>query len=299
MTALQLIIRREYLQDVSSRSFWSGTFALPILFIAFGIFIGVLTDESSTTQNVASLGKPIDEDMSGINIFAMLVSMFLSLFLFCYGAMIFNKVKAEKTSRIMEMLASTVSGRTMMMGKIISVALTGLTQILVWAILIITAGVVLLTAVGQVDIIYELLDKRILIGFIYAIIYFIGGYLLFGSLYATIGAMTDRDNENQGYMTIVTFIIMSSFYISIYAIDNPESALSVWCAYIPFTSPGIGTMLAISGTFNIWQSLISIVILYGCAWLSITFAGKVYTSAMLLNGTKFSPRDILTFLRAK
>lgn len=298
MTPLQLIIRREYLQDVCSRSFWLGTFALPVLMVAFGAFIGFLSADSDTMHDVATLGQHQPKDLSGIQLLGLMAAMFLTIFLMVYGTMIFNKVKAEKTSRIMEMLASTVTGRTMMLGKVIAVALTGFTQMFVWLLLIGTGAAVLLTATGSLDLLSYIGNIRLWLGILYFLIYFIGGYLLFGSLYAMIGAMTDRDNENQGYIAILTFLLMASFYISSFAIDNPSSTLSLWSSFIPFTSPGIGAMSAISGYLSWWQILLSLAILYATAWLCVTLAGKVYTSTMLLNGTKFTPKDIITFLKA-
>lgn len=299
MTPLQLIIKREYLQDVCNRSFWIGTFVLPVLILGFGFFIGFMAKDSDTLNGFSSMGLHQPDDLSMIQLFGLLSAMFLIIFLMVYGAMIFNKVKAEKTNRIMEMLASTVSGRTMMLGKVISVALTGFTQMLVWLLLIVTGMVVIITALGASDLLHFLFDPKLWTGLLLMLIYFIGGYLLFGSLYAMVGAMTDKDNENQGYITILTFMLMASFYISSYAIDNPDSALTFWSSFIPLTSPSIGAMTAISGIMPWWQVIISILILYATAWGCVILSGKIYTSAMLLNGTKFSPRDILVFLRAK
>ena len=299
MSPLQLIIKREYLQDVMSRSFWIGTFALPILMIAFGAGVGFLSAQSDTMQDVASMGQHTPKDLNGVQLLGLMAAMFLTIFLMVYGAMIFNKVKAEKTNRIMEMIATTVTGRTMMLGKIIAVALTGLTQLLVWMLLIVVGAVVLLTAIGQPDLLAYMLDGRIWLGLLYAVFFFVGGYLLFGSMYAMVGAMTDKENENQGYIAIMTFILMACVYLASFAIDNPDTSLAVWCSFIPFTSPSLGAMAAISGTLSWWGVLLSLAILYATAWLAVTVAGKVYTPAMLLNGTKFSPRDILVFIRAK
>lgn len=299
MNPLQLIIKREYLQDVLSRSFWIGTFALPVLMIGFGAFIGIMSTESDTMRDIASLGQPEHGDLGGLQILGLMAAMFLTIFLMVYGSMIFNKVKAEKTNRIMEMLASTVTGRTMMLAKIISVALVGFTQLLVWMLLLVTGVVVLLTAIGHPDLLAAMFDARIWTGLIWAVLFFIGGYLLFGSLYAMVGAMTDKENENQGYIAILTFMLMACVYLASFAIDNPNTPLAVWCSFIPFTSPSLGAMAAISGSLSLWQVFLSLIILYATAWLSVTLAGKVYTSAMLLNGTKFSPRDILVFIKAK
>lgn len=299
MTPLQLIIKREYIQDVTSRSFWIGTILLPILFLGFSFFLGIMMEDSDTLQKTASLGAEHNEDLGGIQIFSLLLSMFLILFLMVYGSMIFTKVKKEKASRIMEMLATTVTGRTMMLGKIIAVALTGLTQMAAWLALIVCGTMIILTTTGNLALLSVLYDTHLWWGILLALFYFIGGYMIFGSFYAMVGAMTDRDNENQGYIAIITFTLLISFYISSFAIDNPDTSLTLWCSFIPFTSPSIGTMAAISGAINIWQTLLSLVILYITAWFSVSIAGKIYTSAMLLNGTRFSPRDIITFIRAK
>ncbi len=298
MTPLQLIIKREYMQDVCSRSFWISTIALPVLMIAFGLFIGIMAADSDTLRDIGSMGQHQPDNLSGLQMLGLMSGMFLTIFLMVYGSMIFNKVKAEKTNRIMEMIATTVSGRTMMLGKIIAVALTGFTQLLVWILLIVAGMSVVLTMSANLDMLNLILDPRLWTALLYSVFFFIGGYLLYGSLYAMVGAMTDKDNENQGYIVIITFMLMASFYISSYSIDNPESSVAIWCSYIPFTSPGIGAMSAIAGTFNIWQTLLSLLILYATAFLFVVVAGKVYTSAMLLNGTKFTPRDIITFLRA-
>lgn len=298
MTPLQLIIQREYLQDVKSRSFWAGTLLLPVLMIVFGAVMGFLMEDSDTLRLVGSMGQE-HEKLSGIQLLGLMTGIFLSMFLVIYGTMIFNKVKAEKTSRIMEMIATTVSGRTMMLGKIIAVALIGITQMLVWILLIGAGFAILLPMLGIGNILSAFVDSRLLLAMLYAILYFAGGYLLYGSLYAMVGAMTDRENENQGYLVIITYILLGSLYITSFAIDNPESSLAVWCSYIPFTSPGTGVLEAISGAFNIWETLLSLFILYAAAYSAVIVAGKVYTSAMLLNGTKFSLKDIMTFIKAK
>ena len=135
--------------------------------------------------------------------------------------------------------------------------------------------------------------------FVWSIIFFVGGYIFYGSLYAAVGALTDKNNENQEYMTIITFILLASFYIGIYAVDNPTSSLTQWCSYIPMTSPTIAAVGAISGDMPIWQTLLSVIILYATAILSLSFAGKIYTSALLLKGKKLTPKDILIFLKSK
>ncbi len=298
MSQLKLIIKREYLNDVTSRSFWIGTILFPILMVGFGVFIGFLSAESDTMQEISTLGQEHD-DITGQQLMAMIMGMFLTIFLMVYGSQIFNKVKTEKTSRIMEIIATCTTGRTMMLGKVIAVALIGLTQLLVWFGLIIVLLVMLVSMLDLPALLDIMLDGRVWLGMLYAMIYFVGGYMIFGSLYAMVGAMTDRDNENQGYIVIITFLLLASFYIAQFTIDNPDSAITLWCAFIPFTSPSIGATAAISGTLSFWQIALSIIILYATAWFCISLAGKIYTSAMLLSGKKLTPTDIMTFIRAK
>lgn len=298
MSQLSTIIATEYKMDIRGKGFWIATFIMPILVFGFGIFIGYISQDSEAMQETVSSTAPND-DLSGYQILGMLTGMFLSFFMMIYGAQIFNKVKNEKTNRIVEIIVASVPGRTMMLAKVISVGLVGLTQILLW-VLIIGIIVYMCAIIFALQIPYDdIFSSETMLVLFYAIVYFIGGYIFYGSLFAAVGALTDRNNENQEYMTIITFIILASFYIGIYAVDNQDAALTLWCNYIPFTSPNIGAVSAISGSMNWWQIIISIFILYMTAFTSLALAGKIYTSALLLKGKKFSPKDILTFLKAK
>ncbi len=300
MTQLQLIVQREYINEVKSKSFWISTFVFPVVLILFGIFIGFMAADSETLQTVSTLGQDTsDKDLSGAQVIGMMMGMFMTLFIMLYGTQIFNKVRNEKTNRIMEILATCVSGRTMMLGKVIAVGLLGITQMLAWAVLIAGGAICTLSMLNLYDALTILTDTRVLTAAVYGILYFVGGYLLFGSLYACVGAMTDKDNENQGYIALLTFIIMISFYMAQFTIDNQGSQVAVWCSYIPITSPTIGCVQAISGAMAWWEALISLIILYGCAYFSIVIAGKIYTSAMLLTGKKLSLKDLLVFIKAK
>lgn len=299
MNKLKLIIKNEYITDVNSRSFWIGTIIVPVLFGGFSLFIGFLIGDSETGRMMANPAAPDPDDMSGMQVMGMLSGILLALFLMIYGAQIYNKVKKEKINRVIEILATSVTGRTMMLAKIISVALVGLTQLLVWILMIggILAGVIMLL---NVDIPFqELLDSRVVIGLVWSFLFFIGGYVFYGSLYAACGAMTDKDNENQGYMTAITFLLLGSFYIGEYAVSNSSTAFVTFCSYFPFTSPTIGAVNAVAGSVPLWQSVLSLVSVYVFAALAVAISGKIYTSSLLLKGKKFTPKDIILFLKSK
>ena len=299
MSQLGLIIKNEYLTDLKTKSFWIGTNLVPILFGAFSIFIGFLIQDSDATKKLANPAAPDPSEMTGIQSMGMLGGIFLALFLMLYGAQIFNKVKKEKSNRVMEVLATCVTGRTMMLGKIISVGLIGVTQMVIWGMLIffVVAGVMLIL---NVSIPMEYLtDSRIYIGLLWSILFFLGGYVFYGSLYAACGAMSDKDNENQTYMTVITFLLLGSFYIGEYAVMNAGSPLVIFCSFFPFTSPTIAAVNSIAGTIPVWQSIISLVVLYAFAAISVSLSGKIYTSSLLLKGKRFTPKDILLFLKSK
>lgn len=296
---LQLIIKTEYLTDIRSKSFWIATLVMPLIMVAFGGFIGYLGQDSTVLTETASPVSPDKDEMTGMQVFGMMLGMMLTLFIMIYGAQIFNKVKKEKTNRIVEVLATCVDGRTMMLAKIIAVALVGLTQLLLW-------GVLIAVLVAGIYIVFSpsiplgfLANPKLYVGLIWSLAFFIGGYIFFGSLFAAIGAMSDRDNENQEYMTVLTFLLLASFYIGMFAVDNTSSSLAVWCSYIPFTSATVGAVNAISGEQPVWMSLLSLAVLYSFAALALAVSGKIYTSSLLLKGKRFTPKDILTFLRSK
>lgn len=300
MEQLKLIVATEYLTDVRSKSFWISTFLVPIVIIVIGGVFGFLMAQSDTfTSAVEDLPtQPDPEEMTLAKGVGMMAGIFLTFFLMIYGAMIFNKVKTEKCNRIIEIICTSVSGKTLMLGKIISVGLTGLTQLLIWALMVF-AGVTIVFIVFGFNVPWEYLTAgKTYLAITWTLLFFIGGYVLFGSLYAACGAITDKDNENQAYMTVITFLLLGAFYLGEFAVDNGDSTLAIVCSYIPFTSPTVGTVGAVSGSSPIWQTVTSLAVLYVCAFLSVVMAGKLYKSSMLLKGNQFTPKDIVTFLRS-
>ncbi len=299
MSQLSLIIKNEYFTDIRAKSFWISTFLFPIIMIGFGIFISFLANESDSLTSAANFAAPEKDSMTPAKVLGMLLGMLLTLFIMMYGASIFNKVKTEKCNRIVEIIATCVDGRTMMLAKIISVGLVGLTQLILWFALtgILLAGIFIAFAP---EIPFDFLSEPLFWkSIIWSLLFFIGGYIFYGSLFAAVGAMTDKNNENQEYMSILTFVLLAAFYIGQYAVDNGGGLFATICMFIPFVSPTVGTVNAVGESSPLWMSIMSVAVLYICAYASISFAGKIYTSSLLLKGKKFSPRDIITFLRAK
>ena len=300
MSQLGLIISNEYKTDVKAKSFWISTILVPVLMVAFGGLMGYLMTQSDSAMEVQNNLTPVSqEEMTPLKAIGLMMGVLLTLFIMMYGSMIFNKVKTEKTNRIVEILATCVPGRTMMLAKIIAVGLVGFTQLLLWA-LIIGVMVVGLLFVFPIEIPWDkVLSYDYVMAVVWSILFFAGGYIFFGSLYAAGGAMTDKNNENQEYIAVLTFVLMISFYVGEYAVDHGGTLFVRILSYIPLTSPTLGAVNAITQTAPLWESITSLLVLYVCAWFAMAFAGKIYTSSILLKGKRFTPRDIITFIKAK
>lgn len=305
MNKLKLIVINEYKTAVGCKSFWIMTFVFPVVMLVFGVVMGfIMSDSTSMTSFMNSINDstgltPEEEDMTPAKAVAMMVGVILTMAMMICGSQIMQLVRQEKTNRIMEFLATCVPGRTMLMAKIMSVAMVCLTQVFLWAVCIMffLVGIIY---VFNIDIPWSyLLHPLFWKSMTWAVLYFIGGFLMFSSLFAACGALTDSNNENQQYLSILMMFVLSSMYIGMYAVDHPTSVLSVVCAYFPLTSPTVGAVNAITGEVPIWSSILSLVVLYACAYGSIVLGGKIYASSMLLKGTSLSPKTIAAFLKAK
>ena len=228
-----------------------------------------------------------------------MVGVFLTMAMLVCGSQIMQLVRQEKTNRIMEFLATCVTGRTMLTAKIISVALIAFTQVMLWMACVMIFGVGAII-VFDIDIPWHYLGHPLIWKtFMWSALYFFGGYMMFSSLFAACGALTDSNNENQQYLSILMMFVLASMYIGMYAVDHPNSVLAQICAYFPLTSPTVGAVNAITGEVPLWSSLLSLAVLYACSYGAIVIGGKIYSSSMLLKGSSLTPKAIMAFIKAK
>lgn len=255
-------------------------------------------------------------------IFTMLIYMFIMI----YGAMVMQGVMEEKTNRIIEIMISSVKPFDLMMGKIIGIGFVGLTQVFLWAIMtliLITGGSFLVG--GGID--NEMLQSGMAlntnpniammsaqqpsnewiemlgtinfaeIGILF-VVYFIGGYLLYSSLFAAIGSAVDSQEDTQQFMLPVTLLLVFALYAGIYSMENPDGPLAFWCSMIPFTSP-IVMMVRMPFEVPLWQIILSVGLLYICSigftWLS----AKIYRVGILMYGKKPSIKEMIKWLHYK
>ncbi len=263
-----------------------------------------------------------DEEQTSSTEIAMAVGIGLSfltyMFVLMYGAMIMSSVVEDKTNRIVEVIVSSCRPMELMLGKVVGVAFVGLTQILIWAVLL-GAGLLLLSLSGLaaapapemmapgvaaqampagefVEIMQGLLAVnwfQILGGFV---LYFIGGYLLYSALFAGFGSAVDQQSDASQFMTPVMLIIVFALMIGQACMESPDSTLGVVCSYVPFTSP-IVMMVRLPYDVPFWEVALSILLLYATAGVCIWLAARIYRRGILMYGHKASYKDLLRWLR--
>jgi ABC-2 type transport system permease protein len=253
--------------------------------------------------------------------FAAAILIYMSLFI--YGAQVMRGVIEEKTSRIVEVVISSVKPFQLMMGKIIGIGLVGLTQFTLWIVLsttlVGTAGKILLKdKVNTVKT--ELVEgkqnkaiaeasnnpaltvinavKTLNLPYIFAcfLVYFLGGYLIYSALFAAVGSAVDNETETQQFMLPITLPLLFTYIMSFsFIINNPDSSLSFWLSIIPFTSP-IAMMVRLPFGVPDWQLALSMVLLIGGFILTTWIAAKIYRVGILMYGKKASYKELAKWL---
>ncbi len=258
-------------------------------------------------------------------IIGMIAAFLIYMFIMSYGSQVMSGVLQEKTSRIVEVIVSSVKPFELMMGKIIGIAMVGLTQFTIWIVftLILSgAGTAVFgqdfgassmsgtmqmgQAVSADANSSEMIQQvfSMLSGFdfikvaVLFIVYFLGGYLLYASLFAAIGSAVDNETDTQQFSMPITLPIIFSIFIGIYAAQSPDSALAFWGSIIPFTSPVV-MMARIPYDVPFWQILLSLALLIGTFITSTWVAGKIYRTGILMYGKKVSWKEIWKWIRVK
>ena len=248
------------------------------------------------------------------------------MFIFIYGGMVMQGVMEEKQSRIVEVIISSVKPFQLMMGKIVGIALVGLTQFAIWVFLgfaIISATKsfypatsqsqqvqnvmaqsqdAMQQAAPQMDKMQEIFSMVDTINFPLIIgcflFFFIGGYLLYSSMFAAVGSAIDTQEDAQQFMLPIMLPIILSIMVMMSAIKSPEGPVAFWFSMIPFTSPVVMMARILFGV-PVWQLALSMFLLVitfvGMVWV----AGKVYRTGILMYGKKPSWKEIGKWLMYK
>ena len=267
-----------------------------------------LSDEGVTSS---------DSDIASI--VGKLATMLIYMFIFVSGSQVMNSVVQEKVNRIVEVMVCSVRPWELMWGKIIAVGLTCLTQMALWAVLTMmivgmamgvmgidmsglqggpVAGMAVemqeVSALGEhFEVLWSIDWGFVAVMFL---VYFVGGYLLYSSMFAAIGASVDNESDTSQFMTPITIIVLFALYAGMYSAENPDGPLAFWCSMIPFTSP-IVMMVRVPFDVPVWQLGLSLGLLaltiVGTIWLS----AKIYRVGILMYGKKPTVKELIKWIK--
>ncbi len=273
--------------------------------------------------NLGETGEAKENNTGLSSAIGYIFGFLIYMFIFIYGSQIMQSVLDEKTSRIVEVIVSSVRPFQLMMGKVLGVGAVGFTQLLIWIVLMFTLTSVGIAVFGgpaagmemmadQMSQEIELTETqetvanienllgtvpvvKILVSFLF---YFLGAYFLYGALYAAVGSSVDSMQDAQQFMFPIMIPIIAAIISLGFVLDDPHSSLAVTLSMIPFTSPII-MMARLPFGVPTWQLLLSMVLLVGGFMGTIWVAGRIYRVGILMYGAKVNWKTIAKWFTMK
>ena len=273
-----------------------------------------------------TLGESGEEKINDATVnyaIGFLAGILIYIFIFVYGNQIMQGVIEEKSTRIVEILVSSMKPFQLMMGKIVGIGAVGLTQFLIWVVLIGTLTTLVTGVLGMqmpqqqamemaspemaqatpdsselADILMVIQGIDFLTIIVSFIFYFLGGYLLYGALFAAVGSAVDAPSDAQQFMFPITIpLIVAYMGLFVFVLQDPNSTTSFWLSVIPFTSP-IAMMGRVSYGVPFWELSLSIGLLVLGFLFTTWLAGKIYRIGILMHGTKPSYKILWKWVRS-
>ena len=267
--------------------------------------------EVDLSMPVIDIDKAEDTATSSVlsYILALVMDMMLYMFILIYGQMVMTSIIEEKTNRVLELVVSSVKPQWLMLGKIIGVGLVAITQILIWAAIIGMCSVfarpafaAMPAAAGEPEIagaIAQLSDVGFMVSLVvYMLLFFIGGYLFYSAIFAAIGSAVDNIQDASQLTSIATMPVIIGIVASMAVINNPTSGMAFWLSIIPFTSP-MTMMSRLPFGVPVWETLLSLVVLYICFMLLLWVCAKIYRVGIFMYGKKPTLVEIIRWARYK
>lgn len=300
----------------------------------------VLKDiESDVKMNTYTLDEQTGEEKeSMVEIYmgiGYIASFLIYMFIFMFGSMVMRSVIDEKTTRIVEVIVSSVKPFQLMLGKIIGVAAVGLTQFLIWVVLTfaivtgvsaavgvdkiqesVTAGMPVEQVMEEMNVqnidmqnleveesefdgilraLREVNYIKIVVCFL---IYFLLGYLLYSGMFAAVGSAVDNEADTQQLILPVTMPLIIGLFIMLHTFQYPDSSLSFWASMIPFTSPMV-MMARIAYGVPAWELALSIGLLIVTFLILTYISGKIYRIGILMYGKKATWKDLWRWMKIR
>ena len=282
-----------------------------------------------TDFHVATVKRNAEGDETSSNTYIAMTAGFIFTFLIymfvmSYGGMVMQSVMEEKTNRIVELMVSSVKPFQLMMGKIIGVALVGFVQLAIWgvmlSIILVVCGSVFglstapaAPAVAGADAQMAAMAQQAgggeaaeimsaLMGLPYAelgimfVLYFVGGYLLYASFFAAVGASINAQEDSSQFIMPVVLIMVFGLYAAMYSAENTNGPLAFWASMFPLTSP-IVMMVRIPFGVPWWEEVLSLGLLFATSMAFVWISARIYRVGILMYGKKPSLREMLKWVR--
>ena len=279
--------------------------------------------------HVATVKRNAEGDETSSNTYIAMAAGFIFTFLIymfvmSYGGMVMQSVMEEKTNRIVELMVSSVKPFQLMMGKIIGVALVGFVQLAIWgvmlSIILMVCGSVFglsaapaVPAVAGADAQMAAMAQQAgggeaaeimsaLMGLPYAelgimfVLYFVGGYLLYASFFAAVGASINAQEDSSQFIMPVVLIMVFGLYAAMYSAENTNGPLAFWASMFPLTSP-IVMMVRIPFGVPWWEEVLSLGLLFATSMAFVWISARIYRVGILMYGKKPSIREMLKWVR--
>lgn len=254
------------------------------------------------------------------------LTFLIYMFVMAYGGMVMSSVMEEKTNRIVELMVSSVKPFQLMMGKIIGISFVGFVQLFIWGVMLLAilwgagaafglSGMPIEATVPGVDTtamssaivtpssetseIYSALMNLPYgeLGILF-LLYFVGGYLLYASFFAAIGASVNEQEDSSQFMTPIILIFVFGMYAAMGSVENTNGPLAFWTSLFPLTSP-IVMMVRIPFSVPLWQEILSLVLLYATAIFFVWAGARIYRVGILMYGKKPSLKEMVKWMRYK
>ena len=255
--------------------------------------------------------ESMESTSSSINyILGLVLGMMLYMVIILYGQMVLTSVVEEKSSRVIDVLVTSCTPLQIMMGKILGIALVAITQIGIWALLIIGASKFLMPALFSAEMVASSdMMMQSLMGtlgntgyiaslFLYLLLFIIGGFLLYASLYAAAGSAVDSVMDGQQFNTVIMMPIILSIIAMMSVFNDPNSPLAFWTSIIPLTSP-IVMIARIPCGIATWEIILSLILLYASFVFTTWAAAKIYRVGIFMHGKRPTWHDLWVWFRMK
>lgn len=289
-----------------------------------------ILEQVKADVNIATYRLTEDNSSSGTSslvsyAIGMIMSVVLYMFLLMYGQMVMTSIIEEKNNRVLELIVTSVKPTQLMMGKILGVGLVAVTQLLIWAVLMIFVSATVLPAFMPTEMAAEItaynngtldaasatidiegLQALSTIGnpmfiagiFTYLLLFLVGGFLLYAAIYAAIGSSVDNVQDGSQLQSFVIIPLIVGFIVSTTIAANPTSQLAIWLSMIPFTSPMV-MMTRIPFGIPSWEIIVSLAVLYASFVGMVWFAAKIYRVGIFMHGKKPTIKELIQWARYK